>query len=242
MSKLAISRPPSYNILMYKRSQVFVAGYKFFIGLLALLAFIITIASFGAAAWRLFATFLLLLTIFYFFLSAAILLFDRQRQLDQNPCPMLEGLLIVAYLMQLGVILFYPGDTFADLPFLASALLYFLLPILIAVDQILINRKGAWHISYPFYWLSLPVTYAAWVILSAEFLPTDTAVYSLHFLNVAQVGIHDFLIWSSTFIILNLVLGFALYLADFIASGRLAKRIVLPHIRVVQLSEKELKS
>lgn len=226
---------------MHNYSKTFVVGYKLLIGLLSLLALIILFLAVGADAWRFFSPFLLILSGAYFLLNAAVLCFSSKRALNQNLCPMFEGLLIISYLLQCGTLLFYQQATWPELPFLAGALTYFILPILILVDQILLNRKGTWQVYDPLYWLAPPIAYAAWIILSAEFLPADTLLYPLHFLNINQVGIHSFFLWSVFFMLLTTILGYILFLIDYIVSGRLAKRVVLPHIRVVELSDKDLR-
>ena len=192
---------------MNKYPKATTVAYKIFIGLLSLAAFIAAIANLGVNSWRFFSTFVLALTAGYFLSCVLAILFSSKRKPNQSLCPMLEGMLIVAYLLQTGTVLFYPDAASPNYPTLISATIYGVLPILIIVDQIIFNCKGTWKLAYPLYWLGLPIAYGAWIVVSANFLTNSTPLYTLPFLHIAEVGFYDFLVWAVLYATITTILG-----------------------------------
>lgn len=112
------------------------------------------------------------------------------------------------------------------------------LPILIFFDWLFFAKKGHWQVMYPFYWLALPITYAAAMIFTADFLPEFTTwLYPLDLFDYRNFGLWEMLGWIIVISLLILSVGYILYLMDFIMSGKLGKYIVLPHIQTILVDE-----
>lgn len=215
-------------------SKTFSIVMKVLIGGLSLVTFWITLVLFGAAVWRLFFAWVLLLAGIYYLVTAAILAFS-DRPYDYAPCPMLVGLFLVNFLL-ISLTSFAFAATHQDIILLSgipAALLYGTLPVLVLADWFLFVRKGHWHAIYPFYWLALSTIYAAFIVLTATLSPDTSLSYPLGFLDWQSFGFSDFCTFLSIFAILILVGGYLLIMIDGLISGKIAQYIVLPHIKTI---------
>lgn len=227
---------------MYIRNKLVAAFYKLSLGLISIYGFWMTLADFGATAWRLFSTWALLLGAIYFCLSALILSLSSKREAGDTPCPMLEGMLIVAFIIQaIATISCAVNDDYLPgLSGFAAVLSYYILPILTLVDWSLFNKKGLWRAADPFYWLALPLAYAAMIVLTANMLPSSTTLlYPVAFLDYNTNGFWEMLSWLALLGLLILTFGYILILLDAFMGGIIAKHIVLPHIRTVTIDDEE---
>ncbi len=220
---------------MHIESKTFSIVMKVLIGGLSLVAFWVSIILFGATAWRLFFTWVLLLAGAYYLVTAAILVFSEHHY-DYTLCPMLVGLFLVNFLL-ISVTSFVFAATRQDIILfsgLPAAILYGTLPVLVLADWLLFTRKGHWHIIYPFYWLALPVIYASFIIFTATTSYSTGLIYPLAFLDWQNFGFLNFCTCLLIFAILILVTGYLLVLFDGLISDKIAKYIVLPRIKTIE--------
>lgn len=225
---------------MHIRSRAAAAISDLIIGILSLIAEWFLLGRYGWAAVRFFPTWVLFLSAVYFLSAALLITLRSKRDPNRKPYPMFEGMILMGFLLISGTAIASLSDGFI-LPKMDLWLIWLLcagLPILVFADWLFFARKGYWHPMAPFYWTGLPLTYAAAMILTAEFLPDFTTwLYPLEFLNYYEFGLWDTLGWLTVISLLVLVTGYALYLLDLIMSGRLSKYIVLPHIQTVLVDE-----
>lgn len=215
-------------------SKTFSIVMKVLIGGLSLVTFWIASVLFGAAVWRLFFAWVLLLAGIYYLVTAAVLAFS-DRPYDYAPCPMLVGLFVINFLL-ISLTSFAFAAAHRDIILLSgipAALLYGTLPALALADWFLFVRKGYWHTIYPFYWLALPTIYAAFIVLTATLSPDTSLAYPLGFLDWQSFGFSDFCTFLSIFAILILVGGYLFVLLDGLISGKISQYIVLPHIKTI---------
>lgn len=227
---------------MYIQNKLVAAFYKLSLGLISVYGFWMTLASFGATAWRLFSTWALMIGAIYFCISALILALSSKREAGDTPCPMLEGMLIVAFLLQaITAIACVVNDEYLPgLSGFAAVLAYYILPVLTLLDWCLFNKKGLWRAIDPFYWLALPLAYSAMIILTANMLPSSTSLlYPVAFLDYNTHGLWKMLSWLALVGLLILIFGYILILLDAFMGGIIAKHIVLPHIRTVAVDNED---
>lgn len=225
---------------MYIRNKLVTAFYKLSLGLISVYGFWMTLASFGATAWRLFSTWALMIGAIYFCISALILALSNKRESGDAPCPMLEGALIVAFLLQAvtAIACAINDEYFPGLSGFVAVLAYYILPVLTLLDWCLFNKKGLWRAVDPFYWLALPLSYSAMIILTANVLPSSTnLLYPVAFLDYNTYGLWEMLGWLALIGLLILIFGYILILLDAFMGGIIAKHIVLPRIRTVTVDD-----
>jgi len=225
---------------MYVRNKLVAAFYKLSLGLISVYGFWMTLASYGATAWRLFSTWALLIGTIYFCISALMLALSSKREAGDTPCPMLEGILIIAFIIQaVAVIACAINDEYIPgLTGFPAILTYYILPILTLLDWCLFNKKGLWRPMDPFYWLALPLSYCAMIILTANMLPSSTSLlYPVAFLDYNANGFWEMLSWLALLGLLILILGYILILLDAFMGGVISKHIVLPRIRTVTIED-----
>lgn len=225
---------------MYIRNKLVAAFYKLSLGLISVYGFWMTLASFGATAWRLFSTWALMIGAIYFCISALILALSSKRESGDAPCPMLEGALIVSFLLQAvtAIACAINDEYFPGLSGFVAVLAYYILPVLTLLDWCLFNKKGLWRAVDPFYWLALPLSYSAMIILTANMLPSSTALlYPVAFLDYNAYGLWEMLGWLALIGLLILIFGYILILLDAFMGGVIAKHIVLPRIRTVTVDD-----
>lgn len=224
---------------MYIRSKPVVALYKLLIGILALSTGWFLLGKYSWTAFRLFPTWVLLLAAIYYLFSTLVTTLNRKRDVGKSLCPMLEGMIIMGFALISGMAL----DSLmrmAPLPVLDTwvvVMAAIILPILTVLDWVLFVKKGRWRPMNPIYWLALPVCYAATMLFTAELLPSDITdlAYPLPMLDYRSYGLWEMLLFMLIITLIELSLGYILYILDFALSGKLAKNIVLPHIRVVEV-------
>lgn len=225
---------------MYIRNKLVASFYKLSLGLISVYGFWMTLANFGVTAWRLFSTWVLLIGAIYFCISALILALSNKREPGDAPCPMLEGALIVAFLMQAttAIACLINDEYFPGLSGFAAILAYYILPVLTLLDWCLFNKKGLWRAVDPFYWLALPLSYSAMIILTANMLPSSTSLlYPVAFLDYNTYGLWEMFSWLALVGLLILIFGYILILLDAFMGGVIAKHIVLPRIRTVTVDD-----
>ncbi len=222
---------------MYIKNRPATIASKIIITVLSLSVTWYLLGAFGWDAFRLFPTWVSSLSTLYFLGSALFLLLGRKRVPGKNPCPMLEGMIICGFLLMTGLALtsLFTGSYLPHLDHWLIWLLCDILPLLTLADWAVFCKKGRFRPMYPFYWLALPICYAAAMLLSAAWLSKRTPLrYPLIQLDYLHYGIWGMFIWILLVSISVLAGGYLLYLIDFALSGKLAKRIVLPHIVVVE--------
>lgn len=227
---------------MYINNRPIAAFYKLTIGALSLLTAWFVVGQYGIAALRFFPTWLLFLSSIYFLSSSLYLAISHYKESGKNICPMLEGMLIMGFLLVPAICVFGSGAEILQptLPIGILWLIVAILPIMILGDWLLFVKKGRWRPMGPFYWLALPVCYAATMVFTAELLESNSDfLYPLGFLNFNEYNLEDAFWWCMLIIIVFLAVGYLLYIVDYVMSGKLNKRIVLPHLRVVETEEKE---
>lgn len=228
---------------MYIQNKLVSAFYKLSLGLISLYGFWTTLALFGATAWRLFSTWALFIGAIYYCLSALILALSSKRHAGDTPAAMFEGMLIVAFIIQgISAAACTINDEYLPgLSGFAAIISYYVLPVLALLDWCLFNKKGQWRAADPFYWLALPLAYSAMIILTANMLPSSSALlYPVAFLDYNTHGLWEMLTWLALLGLLILVFGYILILLDAFMGGIIAKHIVLPHIRTVAVDDEEV--
>lgn len=230
---------------MYIHSKPAAAFYKLALGALALFLEWFILSQFGWTALRFFSTWVLFLSAIYFLSSALQLAMSDRNGSGKNPCPMLEGMIILAFFLISGTVISAQANGFA-LPNLAIWVKIFVagvLPILTLLDWILFVQKGRFTVMMPFYWLALPLCYVATMIFTAELLPaTVTYRYPLEMLNYLEFGWYQMFLLMLIIAIVCLAVGYVLFLSDFALSGKLAKKIVMLHIRTVEVGANDEKT
>lgn len=230
-----------YNkAIMYIQSKPIAAFYKLFLGASALALEWRLLAEYGLSALRLFPTWVLFAVAIYFLSSALIIALSRRRFSGKNLCPIIEGMIIMAFLLISGIGLASSKYQFylPSLPQWQVWSICLVLPILTLLDWLLFVKKGRWSIMMPFYGLALPVVYVAAIIFTAEMLPDATELlYPLEAFNLRDFGVWLSIRYAVVIVIVMLLFGYILYIVDFALSGKLAKHIVLPHLKVIDLDQ-----
>lgn len=208
---------------MYIENRPASAIFKLLIGVLSLVGFWITVATLGSSAFRLLSTWVLIISGAYFTIVALILALSKKRNAGDIPCPTLEGIILISFLL-CGVTAVYvimSGKHFPGLKDWPMALIYATLPLLVLFDWAFFNRKGRWHYADPAYWLALPAFYAGFIVFTAEWATDSLPLrYPLFFFDHAEIGIYQFLNWLVIFGVSILVAGYLLFFADFVLSGK----------------------
>ncbi len=239
-NRVANSPTSSYNKDMYINNRPVAAFYKLAIGALSLLAAWFIVGQYGIAALRFFPTWVLFLSAIYFLSSSLYLAISHYKESGKNICPMLEGMLMMGFLLIPAICIFGSGAEILQpaLPIGVLWLIVAILPLMVVGDWLLFVKKGRWRPMGPFYWLALPACYAATMVFTAELLDSGSDfLYPLGFLNFNEYSLERSLWWCILIIIVFLAVGYFLYIVDYIMSGKLSKRIVLPHLRVVETEE-----
>lgn len=165
---------------MQHKTRTLSAVSKFIIFSLSLLALVLQILHFGASAWRLLATYLLLLAIaFYFYRFFQLSFSSKLAPKDNSPLPVLNWSVITLGLLTFGFSLSYTGSgLFPALaaPGWTGLLTTIILPILFLLDWLVFAKKGQLRPADPFYFLVVPIFYFCLIILTAYQLP-DGALF-----------------------------------------------------------------
>ncbi len=218
-----------------KRSAV--AIYRLVIVILAVIGLWIELASFQESAWRLFATWTLAILAIYYMVVTIKTAFWKRSAFDVLPCPMLQGMLLVAGVSML--IASVSGLQLTGLTGFSNVLIAFLIPLLLLGDYFIFSKKGSWRTIEPFYWLAFPVVYVASIIITGDFMYTTDPglVYPYGFLNFHAIGVDRMLWFFALEIAVVLVVGYILVVIDRLASGKVAQHIVMPRIKTIVIEE-----
>lgn len=231
---------------MYIERKAFSVFYKILLGLLSGLGLVITVGQFSDASWRIFTTWILALATAYYLAAGLILAFSRKRISGENPFPMVEGMVIVGFLLAgvTTIICYITGKPGGSVEGWAAGLVYATLPILALTDWLFFAKKGRFRAIDPFYWIAFPLVYVSIMIVTAEFSPNNIVSfrYPLEFLNYTENGFYEMLGWLVVFGVLILTFGYLIVLIDALASGNVGKHIVLPRIKTVVVEEKVVKT
>lgn len=225
---------------MYIQKKSFASILKAIIGLISLALLWYVLTQFGPNAVRIFPTWILLIAAIYFPTSAIIIALNPRNFNGKIICPMLEGLLLINFLLMSVVAIASAGFHFY-LPQLPQWFVWInclVLPLLIFMDWLLFVKKGAWRPIFPVYWLAPSVGYAATIIFLTQLLPDDVPMrFPLEIFNYLEYGLPTMFGWIFIVLFLTLSAGYLLYFIDFTMSGKLAKKILLPHLQVVEIDE-----
>lgn len=225
---------------MYIHHRPAAAIFRLATGALAAAGVGLQFVIFGSVAWRLFSTWTLLLTAFYFVVIALISAFWSRRSLGKQNSPVLEGAIIVANIIMLaGAVYSWQVDQPSWwINNVGMMVLYFLVPIMTLLDYCLFCRKGRFHIIFPIDWLAFPIIYTALILLTAlNHLSALELAIPYRFLNYEAIGFNNFALSLIIIAILVLVFGYLFFVIDLILSGKLAKQIVLPKLKAVVIEE-----
>lgn len=214
--------------------------YRLIITILAIFGIGLELLAMKENAWRLFATWSLFLTAAYFLISAVKTAFYLEDGESAIFCPMWQGLVLISNLILL-VAQFFASVQQVTVPGLAHGeafLICGILPVLVLLDWMLMSPKGKWRPSYPFDWLTFPIVYVAGIYITAKMRLADGGlIYPYSFLNPELSSLGQ-VIWLLIIIAtLILVMGYILFVLDFIMSGRLQRYIVLPRIKTIVIEE-----
>lgn len=225
---------------MYIKKKTVTVFYELIIGIISLIAEWYLLGRYGWSALRAFPTWALFLSAVYF-LSSALFITVSPKDPGKKPCPMLEGMILMAFILMSGMAIVSSAYSFY-LPELDEWIIWLVcavLPLMILIDWALFTKKGRWRVMYPFYWLAMPIFYASTMIFTANFLPNSAIWrYPLELFDYQTFGLWDALGWIFVVILLDLAIGYILYIIDFALSGKLAHKIVLPHLRTIVVDEK----
>lgn len=209
--------------------------YRSLIGLLSLLASWSLFVMFGASAWRLFVTWALLMTTIYYLGNALFLvLLGKHHPAGWTPAPTWQ----LASLIALGLVAAegMMGKGVLEIHGQIDFLIRIVLPVLVFVDWLILSQKGQLRLIDPWYALTLPACYAAWILLSADY-PRLTWRYPYPIFELAITNIPTFLWWLVLMLVIILVVGYAIYALDFAASGKLSQYIVMPKLKRIEITE-----
>lgn len=225
---------------MYIQKKPATIILKALIGLLSMWLLWYLVTQFGPNCFRLFPTWVLSISAIYFSANALVIGLSTRKFNGKIISPMFEGLMIVNFFLMSGMAFTSAQYHFylPDLPIWFVGLVCIVMPLMVFVDWILFVKKGAWRPISPLYWLSLSACYAATMIFATQVLPEDAELrFPLAIFNYIENGIPNMLIWMFVIAFLILAGGYALYILDFAMSGKLAKKIVMPHLQVVEVDE-----
>jgi len=125
-----------------------------------------------------------------------------------TPFPRLKGAFTIASVFITGAHIVFCGRVF-QMPF-CEIIFYYIAPIMMLFDWVLFDRKGGFRLMDPFVWLVIPFTY----FIAAK-------IYLIPYMGVNYVIFHqkqpDTAVICAGAILIG---GYALYLADKLASGR----------------------
>lgn len=194
---------------------------------------------FGDDAWRLFPTWVMLGAAIYYCCAAIATLLRRRRESGRVICPTMQGAIIIAgfSLAIFRLVFSFCGIKVVGLEGAGMVLVDFALPIIFFLDWLLFTKKGSWRMVDPLYWLALPICYACYILVSAEFISSDMVQYPYGLLDFYSVGLEIMLSWFALIAVLILILGYICVVIDFVMSGKLAKYVVLPHIKTIVIEE-----
>lgn len=227
---------------MYIKARLFALVYRFSTGVLSVFAAWLLFHIFGNNAWRLFPTWIMLAAVFYYVCSFFTTLLAKRRGSGQVFCPALQSILVISgiLLAVLRWVFDWNAMPLTGLEGAGMALVDFILPLLFLLDWILFTKKGRWRVFDPFYSLALAICYAMGILLSAEFLNSNDAYrYPYALLDYNAIGLDVMLSWFALVSVIILALGYICFMIDFVMSGKLAKRIVLPHIKTIIIEEED---
>lgn len=229
---------------MHIRSKALAVSSKIVLSLICICGIVAMFINYNEQAWRAFSTWVLILGTLYF-LGSTIWLLLRKRDSGLILCPMLDGMVLSGLILVIIAKFVYPDtlDYTSELDGWLIILLNIVLPILVLLDWLIFAQKGRWRTSEPFYWLALPVTYAATMILTAEFMPETAAMrYPLSFLDYRDATLGVMTGWLLIFGLLELSASYFLVVVDSLMSGKISRRIVLPRIKTVLVEDSIEKS
>lgn len=227
---------------MYIHHRPAAAIFRLAIGALSTIGAGLQFVTLGDAAWRLFSTWVMILTAIYYIVLSLISALCTRRSLGKQNSPMFEGVLITANSMILiGTLCFLNlGWPVPGANGLGGILIHFVIPLMTLLDYALFCRKGRLQFIYPFDWLVLPIVYVSLVLISAlNYASTQPLAIPYPFLDYAALGFENFALSLIIIALLTLVFGYSLFLADFALSGKLAKRIVLPKLKAVPIEDEQ---
>lgn len=197
------------------------------------------LGDFGWEAWRLAETWILVLAVFYFVI-AAIVAFWRGSHGSKNFnfCPMLQGAVIT---LGIGILVLWLAyqDQHLVWPGAQDNLTWFrlaLVPVLAILDWVIFTKKGGWQLCYPWYWVGLVVIFACAILLTAGFVP-DMWQYPYFFLNYPVNSIEYMFWWMLLISVVTLVIGYTIVTLDYLVSGKIGERIVMPRIKTIIIEE-----
>ncbi len=225
---------------MYIPKKLITVILKILIGLISMVLLGVIFSEYGPYTIRIFPAWVLLIAAIYFPVSAIVLALSPRQFNGKIICPMLEGLLLLNFFLMSFVALASNSFHFylPTLPSWTVWLTCLVLPLLILADWLLFVKKGAWRPISPLYWLALPVCYAATMIFLTQILPDDSELrFPLEIFNFLENGLLPMFGWIFVILVLSLVAGYLLYLIDYTMSGKLAQKILLPHLQVVEIDE-----
>ena len=218
---------------MHIRNSLATTIYRMLMAILAGFGAWMYFDSFGLSAWRIFATYALLMTAIYFGILAIIGLATKERRKQIVSSSMIEGVLIIS-LLTVSVTTFVfmiHGWQQPTLSGPAAALSYVTLPVLVIADWAIFMPKGRWQGIYPFY--------AAVILFTAELWLDLDLRYPLGFLDYRVYDISR-MIWTLIFYaVCILIVGYGFYAIDALVSGKVGKHIVLPKIKLVEVESEE---
>lgn len=227
---------------MYISSRVGATIYRLVLGVIAALGVWLQFNASGVAAWRLLATWVMLIASIYYILGGIFSLAMRRLSPGFEICPMLQGALVVSGIMlMIGAVIF--AGCGMDLPGasgIGGVIVNFLVPVLMLVGWIFFSMKGLWRPIDPFNWLAFLVIYVGFVLLSSFYISQSTdLIYPYEILDYERISIATMLWWLVLFAVIDLIFGYLCVVIDFAMSGRLSETIVLPRIKTIVIEEDE---
>lgn len=225
---------------MHIKTRPFALIYRFSTSVLSVFATWLLLHIFGNNAWRLFPTWIMSAAVFYYVCSFFTTLLAKRRSPGRVFCPALQSVLVISSILMMVLRLVFDLNAvqIVALEGAGMALIDFVLPLLFLLDWILFTKKGFWRVFDPLYSLALVTCYTMGILLSAEFLNSNNAYrYPYAFLDFSIIGLDVMFAWFALISAIILSLGYICFMIDFIMSGKLAKHIVLPHIKTIIVEE-----
>lgn len=202
---------------MHIKNRLAAIIYKADILVLAIFGVVSEFCQHGWWALRLLAVVAGILCIIYYIATFAVALRDKERPLARVICPTLKGIITISLALS-GIMATAFG---ADLDLIdGMAVLGLILPLLMILDWLLFDEKGTLRMTAPFYFLTLPIIYFSFVIVTSGQISTSVDLrYPYSFLNFKKGEIGNTLVAIGINLIIVFTFGYAYTLADKLLSG-----------------------
>lgn len=159
-----------------------------------------------------------MLCLFYFIWSFYINLRYREEPLQvYTPAPRLKGAVtfcitvtLLIYNFILAPVQFSMGNG-AVVYSVGNILVHYVVPVMVVLDWLMFDKKGAWRIYDPFLWLGIPYAYFLFAIVRAQvrgLIPGTQSRYPYEFIDIDRYGWQEVGVHVVKLTLIFLLIGF----------------------------------